>query len=521
MTSGRSADPRRAGVWILALLLVLAPRTARSHEGHDHAAPEPVSSDPNLVVRSASNEDYEVVLKYRSVAGERSTTARIYLSDFATDAPIERAGIGLRTTAPRQVAASGQAVSPGVYEATLPYEQPGRYTLILTLGTTPVVEFAFPDLPMGENLAPEPVSARTPRGLPGWPLAGAAVILLTLFVLLIRRRSLRPASRTALILLVSVAGSVLLGRSSMAREGNDQPSEPAARSSQPPSQTHYMPKESQFLFGVRTLPGRLESLHQRINAVGHVVPESGALASVAAPQSGKTERVGPLAVGDRVREGQVIANLLVIDRLPIRAPISGLVAEVHFSPGQWVQAGEPLVVILDERRVRVELPLFGEDLSRALRARKGTVTTSALPGTEFAATVRGLAPTASEPAEATGGATGGPIPPLLLAVNNRGGLLRPGMLVEASLELAATERLVAVPESAVIRQEYGTVVFVHTAPEVFEQRLVRVVGRYGNRVGLAGDVRPGDRIVVAGAQALVSAPPVMTVAPPKPVQAKR
>jgi multidrug efflux pump subunit AcrA (membrane-fusion protein) len=185
---------------------------------------------------------------------------------------------------------------------------------------------------------------------------------------------------------------------------------------------------------------------------------------------------------------------------------------VKFSPGQWVQAGDPLLVILDERRVRVELPLFGENLNRALRARAATITTSALPGMQFDARVRGLAPTVAEPsAEATAESrNASPVPPLLLTVDNRGGLLRPGMLVEASLELPTSEEMIAVPESAVIPQEAGASVFVHTAAEVFEQRAVRVMGRYGERVGIAGDVRPGDRIVVEGALALVSAPPVVT-----------
>jgi multidrug efflux pump subunit AcrA (membrane-fusion protein) len=86
------------------------------------------------------------------------------------------------------------------------------------------------------------------------------------------------------------------------------------------------------------------------------------------------------------------------------------------------------------------------------------------------------------------------------------------MLVEASLELPIAQELIAVPESAVIHQESGSVVFVHTAAEVFEQRPVRVVGRYGDRVGLAGAIQPGDRIVVVGAQTLVSAPPVTVAA---------
>lgn len=502
--------------WWATVLLGLTAIPAGSHEGHDHAAPEPVTSDPHLIVRSASNEDYEVVLKYRSERGRRSTTARVYLSDFATNAPVGNARVSLRTTAPRQVTASVAAISPGVYEATLPFEQAGKYTLILGIASSPVAEFAFQDLPMGEEPALAQDGKSPGKGRPsGWLIGGLLALLLGVGGFLLRRRSLR-FTRTALLVIASAAAGGLWWERLSAHEGHQQADQPATAAVAGPSQPRYMPKESQFLLGVRTIVGQLEELRARINAVGHVVPESGALASVEAPRDGKLEVVGRrLAVGDRVRRGQVIAYLLVIDRLPIRAPISGLVAEAHHSSGQWVQAGDPLVVILDERHVRVELPLFGEDLNRALRTREATVTTTALPGLQFPARVRGLAPTALEPAAGSEGeqAAGSPIPPLLLTVSNRGGLLRPGMLVEASLELPTADELIAVPESAVIHQESGTLVFVHTAAEVFEQRTVRIVGRYGTRVGISGAVRPGDRIVVDGAQSLVSAPPVATSAP--------
>ena len=506
---------RRTSWWLATVLLGLTAIPAGSHEGHDHAAPEPVTSDAHLIVRSASNEHYEAVLKYRSERGHRSTTARVYLSDFATNAPVSNARVSLRTTAPRQVTASAAAVSPGVYEATLPFEQAGKYTLILGIASSPAAEFAFQNLPMGEEPAVAQAAKTPGKGRPSVWLLGAILAALLVVGFLLRRRSLRPMSRTALLLIGSAAAGGLWWERSSAHEGHQHADQPATAVVAGPSQPRYMPKESQFLFGVRTIVGRLESMRARVNAVGHVVPESGALASVEAPRDGKLEAVGRrLAVGDRVRQGQVIANLHVIDELPIRAPISGLVAEVHYSSGQWVQAGDPLVVILDERQVRVELPLFGEDLNRAMRTRQATVTTSALPGVQFPARVRGLAPTAPEPVAGSEGEppAGSPIPPLLLTVTNRGGLLRPGMLVEASLELPTADELIAVPESAVIHQESGALVFVHTAAEVFEQRTVRIVGRYGTRVGIAGAVRPGDRIVVEGAQSLVSAPPVTTTA---------
>lgn len=512
----RAMNLRRVSLSWLLLVAVFTVTPARSHEGHDHGAPEPVATDPNFVVRSASNSDYEVVVKYRSVRGQKSTTARVYLSEFATNAPIERAQVGVRTTSPRQLTVAASAISAGIYEAALPYEQAGMYTMILSVGPAPMAEFAFQDLPMGQEL----VAARgttSPSRWPAWWLMALGVAaLVATGLILVRRRFLRPISRTALMLAISGTGAILWWQRAPAHEGHQHPDQPAATAVAGPTQSRYMPKESQFFLGVRTIVAQLESLRARINAVGHVVPESGALASVEAPRDGKLEPVGRrFAVGDRVRAGQVIANLLVIDRLPIRAPISGLVAEVHFAPGQWVQAGDPLIVILDERQVRVELPLFGENLNLALRTRNATVTSSALSGLQFPARVRGLAPTAPEPssdATTSEPAAGSPIPPLLLTVTNRGGLLRPGMLVEVSLELPTAEELVAVPESAVIQQEGGSSVFVHTAAEVFEQHPVRVVGRYGTRVGLAGGVRPGDRIVVEGAEALVSAPPVTVAA---------
>lgn len=483
----------------------------RAHEGHDHGAPEPVASDPNLVVRATSNRDYELVIKYSSVRGQTSTVVRIYLSDFATNAPLEGARVGLRTTSPRSMNAAAAMVSPGIYEAPLPFEQPGKYTLIVAIEISSRAEFAFQELPMGEELpvAGSQAQAR-PGGPPWWWIGATLVALLAVAVLLISRRGGRPISSTAVVL-IFLAASIVPGLEvARAEEGNAAPKAAPPGVSAFNGQLRYMPKESQFFLGVRTVVAELQTLKARIQAVGHVVPESGALATVGAPRDGKVESTARrLVVGDRVREGQLIANLLVIDRLPVRAPISGLVAEVRFTPGQWVQAGDPLIVILDERQVRVELPLFGENLNRALRTRTATVTTSALPGMEFPARVRGLAPTAPE---ASGGSegepAGSPIPPVLLTVANRGGLLRPGMLVEVSLELPNSETLIAVPESAVIQQESGAFVFVHTGPEVFEQRAIRVAGRYGERVGITGEVRPGDRIVVSGGSSLASAPPV-------------
>ena len=513
MTTLRATPIRRLFAAALFLSAFCAARAA-AHEGEDHGAPEPVSTDPSEVVRSVTNEHYEMVLKYRNVDGELRPALRFFLNDYLTNAPTAGAIVTLRTTGAQPIRAMAKSTAAGVYTAELVLPSPGPYGVIVAIQGPPAAEFVIANLPFGLTPAASEDPARRP-GVAWWVIALTTIVLgLLAFVVLRSRRPARSASKAVLVLLIlggATGWEVRTGEATEGRAGDST----AARGSGLAAQPRYMPKESQFFQGVRTARARIETLRARINAIGHVVPEGGALARVTAPVDGKFERNGrSLAVGDRVQRGAELGTLLLIDRLTIRAPISGLIAEVNAAPGQWVQAGQEIAVIVDERRVRIEVPLFGENLSRALHARTAVASSNALPGIQFLARARGLAPTAPEspPSGESGDPAGSSMPPLLFAVENRGGLLRPGMLVEVSMELPTTQSLIAVPEAALVYQETGAGVFVQTAPEVFELRPVRIAGRFGDRVGIAGDVGAGDRIVVEGAQSLAAAPPV-TVAP--------
>lgn len=492
------------GLW-LACALSFATR-----EGHAQGPPAPPGGDPNRVVRSMADDHYEVVLKYRAEAGSDPSRATIYLSDFATNAPIDGAQIDLRTTAPLQTTATATRLRPGIYEAELAHPKPGDYTLILTIQGSPAAEFAVQDLPLGKVLSATAPTVPRRRGV--IPVVSVVLVaiagVLAGFLIARRRRSRSVSVKVEAAALIIVAGLLAAYGSSRGHAGHRQA--PKAGEAGP----RYVPKESQFLLNVRTQLARIEPLRERLTATGHVVPESGALATVLAPQTGRFERKGrALAVGDRVRQGQLLGYLLVIDRLPIRAPISGLVSEVNVTAGQWVEAGQPLMRVLNERQVRVEVPLFGEHLMKALKARTASVQLSALPDRSFPAVVRGLAPTASAPEPSLEGnqqPTAAPIPPLILTVSNPGGLLRPGTLVEVSIETGIPHNVLAVPASAVVYQETGPGLFIHTAPEVFEYRPVSITGRYPGQVGITDEVKPGERLTTGGAYTLVSAPPAST-----------
>ncbi len=499
-----------AAFWVICALLG---RTS----GEAQSAPTPGALDPSAIVRSATDDNYEVVLKYQAVSSEGAIRATLYLSDYATNAPIDNARITLRTTQPARITATAVQTKPGIYGIDLPSTTPGDYTAVVAIAGPANGEFAFKSLPLGK-LATLSSAATKPKGRRG-PLAAWGGLLLFVLValgavLIVRRGRMRKQLRVGAAALLVAAGGLAIHGESQGHSGHSHA--PGAGGAGPRS----IPKESQFLLNIRTVVARTEALREQIVAVGHVIPAPGALAAVAAPQTGRFERLGqPLAIGDRVRKGQLLGYLLVIDRLPVRSPIGGLVSEVSVTSGQWVQAGEPLARILNESQMRVEVPLFGENLTKALSSRQATVRLSALPGRSFPARIRGLAPTSSAPEQASGGSqqpTASPIPPVLFDVTNTGGFLRPGMLVEVGIESSIQYQGLAVPQSAVIYQETGPGVFVHTGPEIFEYRPVGITGRYSGRIAVSGELNSGDRIVTEGAYTLVSAPLVSTPSAPNP-----
>ncbi len=519
-------SPKRiaiAGMGVVALLAGLWIPASDAHEGHDHGTPQATTAgDPNAVVRPVSNSRHEVVLKYRSLAENGRLPVRIYVSDFVTNAPVGRATVTLETTVPARISTSAKAIEPGVYAGELSVGSPGRYTAILSIESGGAKsEFALSDLPLNEPVVmPQAVAVTTSERRSAWLpwVLGVAALLAIVGVLALRRTKRRALGLDAAGL-VLIGGALFWALQSGAHEGEDHGNPAPSTSQAGGAGPRYVAKESQFLLGVRTFLAEKQRVYSQLTAVGRVTAESGALASVSSPQTGRMELAGrALAVGDRVRRGQLIGYLLMIDRLPIRAPITGLVADVDFASGQWVQAGQELMRILDERQLRVEVPLFGENLTRALRSRSAVVRTSALPDRHFPARLRGLAPLAGGNDDSREGAgsdegRGAPIPPVLLSVTNEGGLLRPGMIVEVSLELADSREIITVPESAIVYQESGPAVFVHTAAELFELRPVALVGRYLDRVGIEGEVHAGERIVSEGAYSLVAAP-TATLAPP-------
>lgn len=177
-------------------------------------------------------------------------------------------------------------------------------------------------------------------------------------------------------------------------------------------------------------------------------------------------------------------------RFVLRAPISGVVAASDATPGASVDAGARLFRLIALDRVHVEGALPEAALARI----------DELAGAELEVPGFG-APIALERLVSVGRVLEpeARTVPIIYELRDPDRRLAVGQAVSLRIFASAATDAVTVPESAVVDDAGQPVVFVQVGGESFERRPVRLGNREAGQVQIAGDVAPGERVVVQGA----------------------
>jgi hypothetical protein len=417
-----------------------------------------------------------------------------YLSDFDTNQPVEGAALDLVARRAGRAVWQGRAAAtsaPGVYLAPLTLPDSGLYSLVVSVRSgNDSARFALSGL-----------EARTQEAGVGtrrrwWPwAAGAAVLVIAGLVLV----ALWRRQRTVLASLLAL-GLLAISGPAGAHEGHDE-APVAAGLPVAPGVTVHLPKESQFLLGVRTRPAAVEWVQRRVEVMGRVAPRGGSEIEIIAPQTGRILFPGgrPRVIGEAIGRDQVVGHLVVVDSLTLRAPQRGTVTGVHVAHGQIVQAGQRILSLLDPATVWVHADVLEPDLASVASSHAARITTPAYPGEAFPGRRMAL------------GVATGEVPGAIEAwfeVPNPAGKLRVGALVSVGIESGDADSAVVIPRSAVFEKGGRRLAFVHLAPERFSAREVTEVTVLGDRVAIRGDIARGERVVISGGFQLLSAPVV-------------
>lgn len=180
------------------------------------------------------------------------------------------------------------------------------------------------------------------------------------------------------------------------------------------------------------------------------------------------------------------------DQTTLHAPISGLIASRGVSAGQYVSQGgdKPVMTITDPSRVWLIAQLAESDASAVHVGDAVAVSTAALPGRIFHATID-LVGAAIDPQTHR--------LPVRAAIANPGGLLKPQMFASFSIQRPHGNASLRVPSQAVIHEGDTARLWIVRPDGLLEARSVVAGDDQDGQVDILSGLKPGERIVTEGA----------------------
>lgn len=181
--------------------------------------------------------------------------------------------------------------------------------------------------------------------------------------------------------------------------------------------------------------------------------------------------------------------------LAVRAPLSGTVVECGVVAGDAVALGASLFRLADPSTLWACLHVREQDLSAVKTGVEVTLRTQAYPGEAF----RGRLVLVGDVLDAATRTVEGRV-----EIPNPTGRLKAGMFVDASAETGGERRALVVPEESVQDDEGRSIVFVKTGERTFVRREVKTGERFSGFVEILEGVADGETVVTSGSFLLKS-----------------
>ena len=253
--------------------------------------------------------------------------------------------------------------------------------------------------------------------------------------------------------------------------------------------------------------GWIERLH--VSAVGDVVRRGQPLLTAWSPvlqSAGEEVRIAERMLKDSAAdaEGRAaaarlaeaararLANLQVAGqtapRHTLHAPADGIVLERMATQGARFMAGEPLFRIADLSRVWVMADVFERDLGRVQVGDAVTVSVEAVSGRRFDGRIGYIYPVLDAGTRSTA---------VRVELDNREGLLRPGMFATVDLAPGAARERLLLPASALIEDGERQIVLLALGEGRFQPQAVRIGERGREQVEVLEGVAEGDRVLAS------------------------
>lgn len=196
----------------------------------------------------------------------------------------------------------------------------------------------------------------------------------------------------------------------------------------------------------------------------------------------------------------------IIDQKTLRAPFAGRLGIRSADLGQYLTAGTTIVTLQSLDVLYVDMYLPQQTISQLKAGQAIAMTVDAYPAKTFTGQISAISPKVDSSSRNV----------LVRAtMDNTGGLLLPGMFGRVEIATGSSQRLVTLPQTAIVYNPYGSVAFVvDKSTDGQQQRAVRQTfvktgAVRGDNVAVTDGIKPGDEVVVAGQIKLRNGTPVV------------
>lgn len=183
-------------------------------------------------------------------------------------------------------------------------------------------------------------------------------------------------------------------------------------------------------------------------------------------------------------------------QIALVSPIDGILADVSASPGEILEQGRRVFLVLDPKVLWIEARVYEADVARLKPGADASVSVEAYRGRTFKGKLLSQGQVVNEGTRTV---------KVIFVVDNEESLLKLGMFASVEIGSADAVETLAVPEAAILDVEGRRIVYVHTTPEEFVAKEIAVGKKDGPYYELVEGLKAGDRVVVAGAYSLRNA----------------
>lgn len=195
------------------------------------------------------------------------------------------------------------------------------------------------------------------------------------------------------------------------------------------------------------------------------------------------------AVANRdVASASLRAMRIQVEKSMVHAPLEGVVDRVFQEQDEFVDAGKPLVRLVQLHKVKVKVGIPERDVPFFSVGDKVTVRLDAYPDRKWEGVIHVIAPTADLSTHTF---------TTEIAVDNPDGCIKPGMIARAELIRAVHPDSIVIPIFAAFLLDERRYVFLEENGAA-ELRPIEVGVVQGNSVQVTSGLSPGDRLIVVG-----------------------